>query len=128
MPFCQLNFVNILWSGYIFIPSVLWQQLTRDVYRRTKIVFLNPSKFVYTLSPINKSPQQIFMKSWFFCSNQRYIIQSKQVSVITKLYGIETRIKKNKIMFALKICLWYPYLPTPPLGQDMTQGQFLSGV
>ena len=21
-----------------------------------------------------------------------------------------------------------PYLPTPPLGQDMTQGQFLSGV
>ena len=25
---------------------------------------------------------------------------------------------------------WYckPYLPTPPLGQDMTQGQFLSGV
>ena len=25
------------------------------------------------------------------------------------------------------ICNWY-YLPTPPLGQDMTQGQFLSGV
>ena len=24
-------------------------------------------------------------------------------------------------------CSWY-YLPTPPLGQDMTQGQFLSGV
>ena len=24
-------------------------------------------------------------------------------------------------------CLWF-YLPTPPLGQDMTQGQFLSGV
>ena len=22
----------------------------------------------------------------------------------------------------------YPYLPTPPLGRDMTQGQFLSGV
>ena len=22
----------------------------------------------------------------------------------------------------------YTYLPTPPLGQDMTQGQFLSGV
>ena len=22
----------------------------------------------------------------------------------------------------------YPYLPTPPLGQDMTHGQFLSGV
>ena len=24
--------------------------------------------------------------------------------------------------------LSYPYLPTPPLGQDMTQGQFLSEV
>ena len=22
----------------------------------------------------------------------------------------------------------YSYLPTPPLGQDMTQGQFLSGI
>ena len=26
-----------------------------------------------------------------------------------------------------KLLEWY-YLPTPPLGQDMTQGQFLSGV
>ena len=26
-----------------------------------------------------------------------------------------------------KTLVWY-YLPTPPLGQDMTQGQFLSGV
>ena len=24
--------------------------------------------------------------------------------------------------------IWWYYLPTPPLGQDMTQGQFLSGV
>ena len=24
--------------------------------------------------------------------------------------------------------LVYTYLPTPPLGQDMTEGQFLSGV
>ena len=27
----------------------------------------------------------------------------------------------------LSSAFWY-YLPTPPLGQDMTQGQFLSGV
>ena len=26
------------------------------------------------------------------------------------------------------IVIIIPYLPTPPLGQDMTQGQFLSGV
>ena len=24
--------------------------------------------------------------------------------------------------------VYYPHLPTPPLGQDMTRGQFLSGV
>ena len=24
--------------------------------------------------------------------------------------------------------LWWSYLPTPPFGQDMTQGQFLNGV
>ena len=27
-----------------------------------------------------------------------------------------------------KMWPWRYYLPTPPLGQDMTQGQFLSGV
>ena len=26
------------------------------------------------------------------------------------------------------VCMCVSYLPTPPLGQDMTQGQFLSGV
>ena len=25
-------------------------------------------------------------------------------------------------------CILLSYFPTPPLGQDMTQGQFLSGV
>ena len=29
---------------------------------------------------------------------------------------------------ALHAPTYRPYLPTPPLGQDMTQGQFLSGV
>ena len=29
---------------------------------------------------------------------------------------------------AIVINIQRPYLPTPPLGQDMTQGQFLSGV
>ncbi len=27
-----------------------------------------------------------------------------------------------------QVISYLPYLPTPPLGQDMTQGQFLSGV
>ena len=33
------------------------------------------------------------------------------------------------IIFTLKmIKTLYPIYPTPPLGQDMTQGQFISGV
>ena len=35
------------------------------------------------------------------------------------------------IYLSISACLqifFYPYLPTPALGQDMTQGQFLSGV
>ena len=35
-------------------------------------------------------------------------------------------LKFHEVLF---LCLMtYPYLPIPPLGQDMTQGQFLSGV
>ena len=35
----------------------------------------------------------------------------------------------EKIVFIPNIWnLLLSYLPTPPLGQDMTQGQFLSGV
>ena len=37
--------------------------------------------------------------------------------------------EKNKIFFCITLLdLERYYLPTPPLGQDMTQGQFLSGV
>ena len=31
-------------------------------------------------------------------------------------------------IFKMKLSTNYSYLPTPPLGQDMTQGQFLSEV
>ena len=37
-------------------------------------------------------------------------------------YEHDTFVYKNIILSALS------YLPTPPLGQDMTQGQFLSRV
>ena len=36
--------------------------------------------------------------------------------------------KTNIEFFSFFFLLSYSYLPTPPLGQDMTQGQFLSGV
>ena len=36
--------------------------------------------------------------------------------------------KKSGNLLMILIYLIYIYLPTPPFGQDMTQGQFLSGV
>ena len=35
--------------------------------------------------------------------------------------------KKQDAAFSSSL-FWLSYLPTPPLGQDMTHGQFLSGV
>ena len=36
-------------------------------------------------------------------------------------------LRRNAVEFII-LYMVYIYLPTPPLGQDMTQGQFLSGV
>ena len=47
----------------------------------------------------------------------------KMECVLTPTY----RSQAYENWFEFRIFL-YPYLPTPPLGQDMTQGQFLSGV
>ena len=43
-----------------------------------------------------------------------------RVTCILRYFIIETR--------QLSVNYWYSYLPTPPLGQNMTQGQFLSRV
>ena len=67
----------------------------------------------------------------------------KNIYIITKLSYIIERASSSSLSradFSLSIALSlslsiyiyiyiyiYPYLPTPPLGQDMTQGQFLSG-
>ena len=64
------------------------------------------------------------------------------VSKISKFQCIEKRVIKIDLLLSItkpslnvvsiKIIniniKYYLYLPTPPLGQDMTQGQFLSGV
>ena len=38
------------------------------------------------------------------------------------------RLWKRHTSSSRSVSRWWYYLPTPPLGQDMTQGQFLSGV
>ena len=42
-------------------------------------------------------------------------------------YLIMLTVKQESIKYHV-LSLWYAYLPTPPLGQDMTRSQFLSGV
>ena len=57
----------------------------------------------------------------------------KRISNPLKLLGFKITIHTNlKIVNFLDRALTYvkahTYLPTPPLGQDITQGQFVSGV
>ena len=40
----------------------------------------------------------------------------------------EKIVSYKQVITALRFKFSLSYLPTPPLGQDMTQGQFLSGV
>ena len=50
-----------------------------------------------------------------FLENMRYfIIFAQQAECVEPPY--------------IQKIIYFPYLPTPPLGQDMTQGQFLSRV
>ena len=57
------------------------------------------------------------------------------VIILAALFTYRTYFKKTQkkilivnIWLIIKSPNLYSYLPTPPLGQDMTQGQFLSGV
>ena len=51
-------------------------------------------------------------------------IQSKEKHLLLHVIGIE----EGTFGSLSTTVANYTYLPTPPLGQDMTQGQFLSGV
>ena len=54
-------------------------------------------------------------------------LASIEDSVDASIQRLEDYIEKTKEDW-LQPSQTLPYLPTPPLGQDMTQGQFLSGV
>ena len=61
--------------------------------------------------------------------NNRWI-RSRNIRIITlTVDGLnECNCDAHKKKGALNYYITWYYLPTPPLGQDMTQGQFLSGV
>ncbi len=71
--------------------------------------------------------------SWAFAPRDRQLFELNFNSWVM-LYTLNTPRPWQRIEKAMENendsdanCNWY-YLPTPPLGQDMTQGQFLSGV
>ena len=56
----------------------------------------------------------------------------KMKETIDEWMNDDNKEKERKTRNSLNEIIWYKqhryYLPTPPLGQDKTQGQFLSGV
>ena len=48
--------------------------------------------------------------------------------IIDNTYSLCLYNVPQNLIFSLEKNNFLSYLPTPPLGQDMTQGQFLSGV
>ena len=61
--------------------------------------------------------------------NQVQVLGYSKYSVFLPVSSILTTGKNNQeYLLELNTCTHLSYLPTPLLGQDMTQGQFLSGV
>ena len=81
---------------------------------------------IFMISASNEKIQQEFeytllkpdCHSWWISK-----IQSRHENTSEERYAINFCFKLGKNATEM-----YAYLPTPPLGQDMTQGQFLSGV
>ena len=69
----------------------------------------------------------------FFAVKQSQIISKFDIEYkdlntdVTKMFRMK-RAQNPNCFWSARFKMEYPYSPTPPLGQDMTQGQFLSGV
>ena len=98
------------------------------------------SNFIYQfyniqLSKVYKKVERI-QSSWLFCfmdSCTSLLWYSKSLqytkSVCYQLCSIyQDELKNGFLNGSNNPSWWYPYLPTPPLRQDMTQGQFLSRI
>ena len=87
---------------------------------KVKVLILN--KFSFSLFILFHSAYTAFL---FFKAQNEFAnkYQKEQTEYIqNKINKIRDSVEVKQFRIA-----WY-YLPTPPLGQDMTQGQFLSGV
>ena len=67
-------------------------------------------------------------------NQERIIIKEINTLVVCfiRFLGSFVKLSKKEVRQIDQVLAWFglvlSYLPTPPLGQDMTQGQFLSGV
>ena len=77
------------------------------------------------IATINGSSLKLVNKFTYLGSS----VSSTEIDVNTRLAKVWTAMDKQLDIWGSDLTdKIKPYLPTPPLGQDMTQGQFLSGV
>ena len=87
-------------------------------------VFLGTYALVYEFMRYPSTQLLILSIAYFVHSIRYFLAVGQMVSVCIK----KTNKKINRNRFLI-LFTYYPIYPTPPLGQDMTQGQFsLSGV
>ena len=97
----------------LFFPVICWSYLGTEIYVMLSIgnrLYSSPSSFIFS-----------FLWNHFV----DVILQPHWICLVPP------RRKKSQYITFLTILffkMFWSYLPTSPLGQDMTQGQFLSGV
>ena len=117
---------NSLKFSFFFVPEVLWHKFFTIFFLSSVAFYCNTQGF-YSLASTEILK---LINNYIQCT---YIEEIKTANLYLKkiIYIILRRAKPlivNKCYNLLVQILLWSYLPTPPLGQDMTHGQFLSGV
>ena len=102
-------------SNFNFLHSSLWITFLTQLYLMLYSFCANLLHLLIVWLIVSSlSPHNQYLL-FFFCVLSRFTLTQL---VLMALFCVG--IKRYSVSFS--------YLPTPPLGQDMTQGQFLSGV
>ena len=108
---------QLLWREYVFFLSDRFYVHKID---DQSIEFHNFFRYRWTSLSINEILQPRYVNIF---TNFRVLLLRVEIAPNLHLAYVFTRSARSSAC----LCL-FSYLPTPPLGQDMTQGQFLSWV
>ena len=129
----------------LMCSSLLLQQCSACVVHLTWIVFVISGRTAADLWGVVSRICSILLAALLCsCCQAIFSIHFFSIHVVHPYRSIDTIAALKNLRFILSVssdlhmtdnlsivvhafACWY-YLPTPPLGQDMTQGQFLSGV